>query len=677
AAQSENFDDCNGDYFAARLDIANEEYAAAIVRLDRCLEIHPIFPYALALKSQANASLKNYDKAIDNAKKALAMNPLDQTIAKQYAILLYARSQRSNTTLSNEEFAEIKNALFRAFTLAPDDLQLATAYSSFIREDDPEAALLFLQKVQRNQPTVSYSLLLGSFALEESKNSGSEQRKAKLLAIAGSAYQVAIEIEPDNSNVLTAYSEFLRITGRREEAGAMFAGNDASLWKFHFRDGQYIKAKEILQKLYENNPDDIEVITGLSLIAQKTQDTGGLKKHSEHLLEIDPSDDNELFQIQLYLESGLTKEADLKLAGFRERNPEHPKAMLLMGNLQESLDLINRNLEIAPDSALAWRLRGQVNSFLGDFRQSEEDTKKSISISDDPSAHIALARIYIRADKKTKAIHELNSLRINGHAPAVVYVMLEQLYGLTGRKIRLKELYSEAIKEFPEEGIWYLQGGRFYLAEQDYVQAEKLCKKAWQLSQKAGGDADALNQYLQSMWLNGKYEEILEYASQYIETPFAAIAYAFMAHMEIELKNTPAAIVNYHKAIEKSAGNPSMQMEILQKISKNVGSEEVEKYCEQKLQSDPDSVVANLTMRNLSQQNGQYDKALGYIDKLLLKVEPDSPAWITFTSIRAETLLSASTNSLNEQYLEQAIEACEAILVRKPDSITILNNLAY
>ena len=684
AARSENFDGCNGDYFGARLDVANEEYAAAIARLDRCLEMHPVFPYALLLKSQVNASLKNHDEAIDNAKKALAMNPLDQAIAKQYALLLYVKSQMPNTILSEEELVGTKKALYRAFTLAPNDLQIVTAYSSFVRKDDPEAALLFLQKVQRNQPTVSYSLLLGSFALEESKNAGSEQSKAEMLAIAGSAYQTAIEIEPDNSDVLTAYSEFLRVSGRQAEAESMFAGNDASLWKFYFRDEQYAKAKEILQKLYENNPDDIEVITGLSLASQKTQDMDGLKKYSEQLLNLDPSADNELFQIQLYLESGLAKEAELKLAGFRKRNSEDPKAMLMdawakmsMGNLEESLDLLNRNLEIAPDNALAWRLRGQVNSFLGNFSQSEEDTQKSISLFDDPVTHIALARIYMRADRKTEAIRELNSMLMKGRAPAVVYVMLEQLYRLTGNKIRLKSIYSKAIKEFPENGEWYLQAGRFYSLEQDYDQSEKLCEKAWQLSQKAGGSANALNQYLQSMWFNGKYADLIKYASQYIETPFATVAYTQMAQAEMKLENTPAAIENYRKAIDKSVGNPSVQMGILQRMSENVGSEEVEKYCSQKLQSDPDSITANLTMSNLSRKNGQYDKALEYIDRLLQTAEPDTPVWFTFSNIRADIFVSAYTDTLNERYLTQAIDSCEDILVKQPDNASVLNNVAY
>ncbi len=684
AARSENLDDCNGDYFAARLDIANKEHELAIEKLNRCLDTHPIFPYALFLKSKVNAILKNYDEAIDNAKIASTMNPLEPAMARQYAWLLYDRSLRPNTTLSDEDLKETKRALARAYTLAPDNPKLVRAYANFTRNRDPEEALSFLQRVQKKQSDVNYSLLLGSFAMKEFKKAGSEQRKAELLAIADSAYQTAIKIEPDNTKVLNAYSEFLRLTGKKEQAEAMFAGNDESLWRYHYRDGQYAKAKEILQELYDNNPEDVATIRGLTLTAQKTQDIDGLKNYSEQLLKLDPSADNELLQIQLYLEAGLTKEADLKLAGFRERNPEETKAMLMeawanmsTGNLQKSLGLINRNLEIDPDNALAWRLRGQANSLLGDFSQAEKDTQKSLSISDDLVTHIALARIYVRADKKTEAMDELNSLLRDGQAPPIAYAMLEQLYRQAGNKTHLKALYSKAIKQFPENGQWYLQAGRFYSVEQDYDQAEKLSEKAWQLSQKTGGNAGALNQYLQTMWFNGKYENLLNYASQYTETPFAAIAYAQMAQAEIKLKNTPAAIEHYRKAIDKSAGNPSMQMGILRSMSANIGSEEVEKYCGQKLQVDPDSVIANLTMSNLFQQNGRYDKALEHLDRLLQTAEPDSPAWLTFTNIRAGILVSACTGASNEQYLEQAIEACEAILAKKPDNANILNNLAY
>lgn len=683
-AQSEDLDECKGDYFGARLDIANEEYQSAIERLDRCLDIHPIFSYAYFLKSQIYTILENHDEAIGNAEIAVKMNPKAPVIARQYASVLFARHRRSGTTFSAKEFIDTENALLMAISLDPSDWQLRGTYADFIKNRDPDKAMSMLQGLQKYQPSVENSLVLGSIAVRIAKDEQNAQRKQALFAIAGSAYQKANEIDGGNQEVLTAYLELLRITGRQKEAEAMFAGNDASLWRFHYRDGQYAKAKEILRKLYRENSEDAAVIKGLTLVAQKTSDISALKSYSEKLLKLDPSIDNELLQIQSYLETGLINEANLKLASFRERNPEESRGMLLeawanmsMGNLQKSLDLINLTLEADSNNSIAWRLRGQVNSLLGYFNEAVENFKKSKSIDTDPAIRIELAKAYNRAGRTKDAIGELVMALKEGQAPLSVRTMLERLYRQTGRKSSLEAFYEENIEKFPENHLWYFQSGKFYLEGKEYDQAEKLFEKAWQLSQKDGGDANILNQYLETLRLGGKYQDLLSYALKYIDTPFAPIAYAQMAQTEMKLKNTPVAIEHYRKAIDKSASNPALLEDLLEKMSKTVGPDEVEKYCDQKLTANPDSLIANLTMFNHLQQTGQHNRALKHVDKLLEIVGPDDPSWFTYTDRRSDTLIMAYMKTSNEQYSSQAIKAFEDILVARPNNVNALNNLAY
>ncbi|KKL26592.1 hypothetical protein LCGC14_2393750, partial [marine sediment metagenome] len=285
-AQSEDLDECNGDYFGARLDIANEEYQSAIARLDKCLEIHPIFSYAYFLKSQVYTILENHDEAIDNAKIAAKMNPNAPVIARQYASVMFARHNRSGGTFSAEEFTETENALLIAISLDPSDWQLRGTYADFIKDRDPDKAMSMLQGLQKYQPTLENSLVLGNIAVTIAKKEQNAQRKQALFAIAGSAYQKALAIDNGNQKVLTAYLELLRITGRQKEAEKMFAGSDESLWRFHYRDGQYVKAKDILRKLYREDPEDAAVVKGLTLVAQKTSDKFAFKSYSEKLLEL-------------------------------------------------------------------------------------------------------------------------------------------------------------------------------------------------------------------------------------------------------------------------------------------------------------------------------------------------------------------------------------------------------
>ena len=683
-AQSEDLDECNGDYFGARLDIANEEYQSAIARLDKCLEIHPIFSYAYFLKSQVYTTLENHDEAIDNAKIAAKINPKALAIARQYASVLFARHDRSGGTFSAEEFTETENALLMAISLDQNDWLLRGTYADFIKDRDPDKAMSMLQGLQKYRPNLENSLVLGNIAVRIAKKEQNAQRKQALFAIAGSAYQKALAIDNGNQKVLTAYSELLRITGRQKEVEAMFASSDESLWRFHYRDGQYVKAKDILRKLYRENSEDVAIIKGLTLVAQKTSDKSALKSYSEKLLELDLSVDNELLQIQSYLETGLVNEANLKLASFRERNPEESRGVLLeawanmsMGNLQKSLDLINISLETDSNNATAWRLRGQTNSLLGYFNEAVENFQKGKSIDSDPAIRIELAKAYNRAGRTKDAIGELVMALKEGQAPLSARTMLERLYRQTGRKSNLKAFYQENIEKFPEDHLWYFRAGGFYLEGKEYDQAEKLFEKAWQLSQKDGGDAEILNQYLETLRLGGKYQDLLSYASKYIDTPVAPIAYGQMAQTEVELKNTPAAIGHYHKAIDKSTSNPASLSDLLDKMSKTVGSDEVEKYCDQRLKANPDSLIANLAMFNHSQQTGQYNRALQHVDKLLEIVGPDDPSWFIYTDRRSDTLIMAYMKTSNDQYSSQAIKAYEDILVKRPNNVNALNNLAY
>jgi tetratricopeptide (TPR) repeat protein len=348
-----------------------------------------------------------------------------------------------------------------------------------------------------------------------------------------------------------------------------------------------------------------------------------------------------------------------------------------MGDLRKSLELLNHSLEIDTDSAMAWRLRGQVNSLLGDYSEAINNLKKSKAVEDSSDIRIDLARAYNRAGRTTEAISEVTLAIKEGQAPLSARTMLETLYKDAGRKSDLKKFYRVTIEKYPDEVFWYFRAGVFYSEEQEYDTAAKLFEQSWEISQKTTANAECLNKYLDTLWMSGKYQDLMSYASQYIDTPFAPIAYAQMAKTEVKLNNLQTAKQHYYKALDKSASNPALLSGILDNMTKTLGAEEVEKYCDQKLAVEPDSLVANLTMFNLSQQTGQFNKALGYVDKLLKVVGPENPSWLLYTARRADTLVLAYMKTSDRQYMDQAVEAYEALLVKVPNNATALNNLAY
>jgi tetratricopeptide (TPR) repeat protein len=664
--------------------LAKGDSQIALDRLSNCLKIRPVFPNGYLLRSQVNGSLGNYDNAISDAKTAQRFNPIDKETVKQVAVVLYNRNLRLGRSVSSEQIAETEKALIRAIALNPEDWNLRSIYAEYISKREPANALAVRQRLFKRFPNVENSLMLGNMAMRMALKEMDEQRRTGLLEIAGSAYSKAYKMEPDNKAVLDAYSEYLRLNGRRDEATGLFAGQDDALWQFYLRDGQYDKARDILGKLYQADPANVAVVRGFVLIAARTEDKEALKKYSQELLSLEDTPDNELMQIQAYLEVGLVNEAELKLESFRERNPEEPRGILLeawsamtKGQLKRALELVNQNIEVDPENAVAWRLRGQVNRFLGNFNQAVEDLQKSKNIDTNPSIRMELAMAYHRVGRSTAAIGELVAALKNQQAPPRVRTMLEQLYLQMGRTTDLENFYQETLQKYPDSGQWSFRAGQFAMQQKQYEKAEQLLKKAWEINEGQGGYVRALDKYLEALWLDEKYEELLKYASKYIDTKFAPIVYAQMAQTRFKMGSKATAMDYYRKAIEKCGTNNTLILSILQNMSNIVGQIEVAKWCDEKLRTNPDSMAANLMMFKLTQQRGEYNKALEYINKFLSLVDPESPSWIEQMFNKANTLTMAYMKTSDKRYLSTAILEFEKILAKQPDNTSVLNNLAY
>ncbi len=152
------------------------------------------------------------------------------------------------------------------------------------------------------------------------------------------------------------------------------------------------------------------------------------------------------------------------------------------GQLQQALELMNRNLEIDPENTIAWRLRGKVNRLLKNVSQAVVDLQKSKSIDPNPSIRIALAEIYRETGRLAAAIGELTEALEDEQAPEKVRTLLEKLYLQAGRKRDLKEFYRQNLEKFPDNGLWYFRAGKFYMDEREHRKADELLKKVMEIS---------------------------------------------------------------------------------------------------------------------------------------------------------------------------------------------------
>jgi tetratricopeptide (TPR) repeat protein len=709
-ARKKNLDYCEGSFFAAHLAVARQQYEDALTKIEECLRQRPLFSRAHMLRSNIHAALGNEHAALDDIRRAHSLDPTDGTIAKGLANALCRRNQELGESVSSDQMIEARRALERAVSLNPGDLALQGQFAEFISSEEPLMALAILQSLQHRAPTFRNAVLLGMLATQMAADESNQQRKETLFGIAGASFEQARNMEPHNTMMLESYAEYHRAMGQEEKARQLLvqANNEQLLWRHYFELGRFDEAKQVLQRLHERKPRDHSVVRGLFLVAERTSDANDIQKFSEELLSIQDTVENRLDQIRAYLKVGLIKQAEHKLQSFREKYPDESQVLLLegwlamrQGQLKKALRLTNQNLETDQENAPAWRLRGQIYLLMADYSQAIIDLKRSKSLSDSVETRITLAKAYLQSGREQEAITELKSTVDKPDAPLQARVLLERVYSALGRKSALKEFYDQTLEKFPDSAFWLNRAAAFAISERQFDAAKQLFEKAYTLKREEYAQrglesavqdmqyAMAFDGYLQALilgagnrespnsWRPEKLDKVFQESKTHLDTALAPLAFHRMAEAKHKLGDKEAATDYCRKAVDRAGTNERLASEILLRMFLLLGDEEVSAFCREKLQENPNSLAANFTMFNLSKMKRQYNKAVGYIEKCIELVGPDSPRGIHYTVKKAELLTLAYTKTSDNTYVQKAIKDYESLLAKEPNNTRVLNNLAY
>lgn len=687
-AQINNLDGCEGNFYEARLAVARKE-SNALTLFDDCLKQRPVFSYAYLLRSNVHAALGNQQTALEDARKAASLNPLDGTVAKNLAAVLYQRNQRLGKNVTLEQQDELKAALGIAMRVNPGNLELYSFYSQLISSTEPDRALAIRQYLLAISPTVENAVLLGEMVEKMAVKETDERRKEAFSKLADLAYQKAVSIEPNNQEAIFKYTQFLRNIGRAQEAEKLLKESKGRnlLWTHYYQIGQYEQAEKLLRQLYENDKTDISVLKGLLFVAEKTSNKESAKKYSEELLSIEDNIQNRLMQIKVFLNTGLVKEAEYKLQSFREKYPDEPtaqyiEAWLLMkrGRLKQALDMASRSIESDSSSALAWQLRGQIYLLMADYEKAINDFDQSKVFADEPQTSVLEAKAYLGQGREEYAITELKGVIDSPQTSFEARSLLERIYLRVGRKQALGELYQDTLKKFPDSIYWLNQAARFALQQKDLKVAEQLYNQAWQKSREHDqGDRTALNGYLEALLRSSQLDKLFVEAKKYVDTEFATIALLEMAEAEMMLGNKETAIKYARQAADKTKGDQQMMYQTLIAMYKIIGKEDVEMFCNDMISENPDDLPANLFMYNSKFINKNYDEAVKFIDKCIEIVGADVENKNIYTMKKAGTLYLAYKKTSDKNYLRKAIIVYESLIDETPKNrnADVLNNLAY
>jgi len=685
--KANNFDGCEGNYFRAMVSYAQDDYENALSKINTCLKQKPIFSESLVLRSDIQNALGNITESLQDIKEAALLNPLDNLIAFKLAYRLYLRDKGLGDAVSSEQRRETKEAFSRAIRLGPDNTQLLTLYASYISEQDSERAISIMQSLQESNPSLANAMALAQLAINIAMDEKDSAQKEAMLAIAGSSLQWAYQSAPENPRVLEQYAEYLRLVGESEKAEELLtsAKQEPLLWRYYVRSGQLDLARQILEQLYEEKPEDEEVLEGLVAIARRSGNPEMAKKYSEKLVQISDNIVNHLLQIQTFLKLGLIDDAAVKLESVKEKYPDDHRITLLeawlalsQGKLDEAKEFANNVLETSNKNSIAWQLRGRANLYQANYDRAISDLKKSRALNKTPGVQIILAQAYLRAGRYQDGIIELKEVISASKEAEKARELLVFTYKSLGMGVELQRFYDQTIEDLPDSVVWYHRAAEFAFQTGNMEKAEKLSKQAWQMSLQQGeGNIQALSGYLYTLLTSDKLDKLFSESAKYINGEFAPMAYYRMAQAKMKLGQREQAVQYCRQAMDKTAANEEQANIVLGGVDLLLGREMMAQLCRERLAANPDSQAANWAMYNLMEMEGQYNKALEYIEKARESCEAYGRQYLNYTAEKTRVLQQAYEKTSDNNYLIQAANEYESLLPEMPNNMTVLNNLSY
>jgi tetratricopeptide (TPR) repeat protein len=683
--REKNLDGCEGSFFAAQLEMARQDLPQALRKLEECLTYRPMFPQAWLLKSRISFVQNDIQAALDAAQKAATMNPLNPDIILHYASLVHERNVRLGNRVTDEQSTEAERLLLFALILNPNNRSLQSFYAEIMYEKDPEKSLAMRQQLMRREPSVSNAVLLGNMAMRIAQDQKDPAKQKGLYQVAEKAYQQALAIAPDNEGILNAYSEYMRLTGQSAQAETMLGTQPDVLWRFYLRDGQYDKAEALLESLRKEKPEDQTLLRGLILVAQGKGDRAALRQYLDTLLPMSKEAEDELWVLQRYLEFEFTDSIEGQIASFRDRYPENTYVLLLdawlqmsRGKLQESMADVNQFLATNPEHSGAWRLRGRIYRLMGDYPKAIEALLRSKTLDPIPVNRIELANVYLENGQLEAAVGELRAGLNEPQAPMQIRSMLESIYEKRKRVNDLQIFYGETLDKYPDSVHWHFRAGKFAFDQKDFVTAESLLSKAWDMSRKQGpGDARTLDYYMETLLQSKNYNQLLAFAAENIDSPHAAILYTYTAQTHLELGQKEKAAQNFFQALDKVGTNIDLMNGIVSIIVDKTGPDTVVQWCQQKFSQDKKSLAGLIAAINLYTLLGQYNQALQYMDTCLELLNPQQMEWMVLSLKKANLYTLAYAQTADEEYLKKSLTLMEEIIRIMPQNYTAMNNLAY
>lgn len=434
------------------LDEGNSQAAADTLR--QLSDKNPS-PRSLTALAETYEQMKEYGLAAEALKKILAMNPpnagevkkalgQDLVYAMKYADALQIYQslveddpmdadsylRMSQIYRQERKFSEARTASDKALAIDPANMEIRYNQVTILEaEGKTQQAIQTLKDILDSTAKKSYSRAEKSVRATLLPRLAALYRDSEQTDMAVDALRQMADLDPDlaqqaASDIVNTYRVGHQFAKAQQEA-------DADLKKWPDDRGLHIAHASLMADLGKNDQATAEVkklmdgksdretylaLADLYTEGHKFDDAGKALDSAEKLSPADEQKEDIWFQRGAMLEK--MKKVDASEAEFRKVlkiDPESAAALNYIGymladrnmRLSESLDLITKALELAPENGAYLDSLGWVYFRLGKLTEAEENLRKAIEkTASDPTVHDHLAQVLLAESKVQEAIQQ-------------------------------------------------------------------------------------------------------------------------------------------------------------------------------------------------------------------------------------------------------------------------------
>lgn len=432
------------------LDLGNSQAAADMLRMLKN-------PSARTLQRLAEAyeEMKEFGLAADSLKKSLALNPPDAAAVKKALAQDLISAQRYDEALGvyqelvdddpmdaesylrisqiyqqQKKFAEARAALNKALAIEPENIDLLYNQVGILEaEGKTQQAIQTLKVILDSTAQKNYNPAQRGMRVKLLEGLAELYRDGEQTDLAVDTFRQEAQLDPDEAP--QAGAQIVETYRVGHEFGKAQQESEADLKKWPDDRATHIAHADLMADLGKNDQavaevkklmdgkNDLQTYKTLAEIygkAHKFDDAAKALDSAEKLAMGDDQKEDIWFMRGAMYER--EKKVDLSEVEFRKVlkvDPESAAALNYIGymladrnmRLNESLDLITKALEIAPENGAYLDSLGWVYFRLGRLKEAEENLRRAVSKTpSDATVHDHMAQVLMAESKIQEAVQE-------------------------------------------------------------------------------------------------------------------------------------------------------------------------------------------------------------------------------------------------------------------------------